>query len=74
MKGRTYPSPSAVLSSRIQKRYPFTAKLTERDFQSSDGEARVQTHNFPATFCVITERLQPLGHSAFLQLAWKQIF
>ena len=42
-------SPFAALS--------FTAGLTERVFQSSDGQAQVQTHDLPETFCTISKRL-----------------
>ena len=39
MKGGAHPSPFAALSFPNSKRYPFTAGLTERVFQSPNGEA-----------------------------------
>ena len=47
MKSGTHPSPFAALSFiDSKKRYPFTAGLTERVFQSSDGEAWARSHDF----------------------------
>ena len=42
--------------SWVEKRYPFTAGLTERVFQSLDGGTGSRSHDIPATFCSITER------------------
>ena len=57
MKSRAHPSPFDALSFPDSKRYLFTAELTERVFQPSDGETLVESHNLWATFCTITEHL-----------------
>ena len=44
IKGGAHPSPSLPNPSLIRKRYPFTAGLTERVFQSSHGTAQPRTH------------------------------
>ena len=40
----------SIYHSLTRNRYPFTAGLTEEVFQSSDGEARVRTHDLPPAF------------------------
>ena len=57
MKDGAHPSPSAVLFFPGSKRDPLTAGMTERGFQSSDGEAQSRSRYLPAIFCSITERL-----------------
>ena len=44
MKGGAHPSPFAALSFPNTKRYPFSAGLTERVFQSPHGAAEPRTH------------------------------
>ena len=44
---------------------PFTAGLTER---VSDGETKAGSHDFPASFCNITERLRDSFIDVKLQL------
>ena len=39
MKGGVHPSIIGALSFSDRKRYPFTAGLTERIFQTSDSDA-----------------------------------
>ena len=43
-KAETIPLLLLPYPSLIQKRYPFTAGLTERVFQSPHGEAEPRTH------------------------------
>ena len=45
MNGGANPSPFAVLYFPYSKRYPFTAGLTERVFQSSDGWRKLEVHD-----------------------------
>ena len=60
--------------SLSRKRYPFTAGLTQRVFQSSDGEAQPRTHDLTSTFCTITEPTSPLYYGASLLQAGKSLF
>ena len=51
MKGGAHPSTFAALSV---SGWRFTARL-KRVLQSSDGKARVRSHDLLVTFCTITE-------------------
>ena len=62
MKGGAYPVLSLHYPSLSRKRYPFTAGLTERVFQSSHGEAQARTQRLSA--------LQPSQFSASQSLYW----
>ena len=44
MRGRAHLSPFAALAFPISKKVSIYSVLTERDFQSSHGEAQSQTH------------------------------
>ena len=48
------------LAQLIQKKAPFTAGLTGRVFQSSDGEIRARSHNLPATPSISNHRTPDL--------------
>ena len=52
--------------SLIGRRYPLTARLTDRVFQFSHGENQPRTHDLTATFCTITKPLLPLDYGALV--------
>ena len=66
MKGRAHPSPFAAIPFPDSEEVSFTAGLTERAFQTSDGDTLVPFHNLPAYFCTIVEALLSLNHGASL--------
>ena len=49
MKGVVHPSPFGALSFPDSKEVPFSAWLTERIFQLSDGKTRVRTRDTSVT-------------------------